>query len=98
MSLLFTALHAKCPYYPALYMQGVLVMQCFECKVSVLSKALNPVVGFVLFSGTPWLPPATNEAAAMSPTSIDSSLENPYSTTIGFLLGFLSKEYLIEIG
>ena len=35
MSLLFSALYAKCPYYLVLYMQTLLIMYCFICKVSL---------------------------------------------------------------
>jgi hypothetical protein len=40
VSLLCSALYAKCPYYVLLYMQSVLIMQCFICKVSLLCSAL----------------------------------------------------------
>ena len=35
MFLLCSALYAECPYYVALYMQSVLIVQCFICTVSV---------------------------------------------------------------
>ena len=35
----FLLSYAKCPYYLVLYMQSVLVIKCFICKVS-LSSAL----------------------------------------------------------
>ena len=34
MSLVWSALYAKCPYYGVLYMQSVLIMECFICKMS----------------------------------------------------------------
>ena len=40
VSLLFSALYAKCPCYFVLYMQSVLVIKCFICKVSLLFSAL----------------------------------------------------------
>ena len=40
VSLVFTALHAKCPSYVMLYMQSVLIIYCFICKVSLLFSAL----------------------------------------------------------
>ena len=40
VSLLCSALYANCPYYAALYMQSVPIMQRFICKVSLLCSAL----------------------------------------------------------
>ena len=40
MSVLSSALYAKCPYYVVLYMQSALIIHCFSCKVSVLVCAL----------------------------------------------------------
>ena len=40
VSLLFSALYAKCLYSLVLYMQSVLIILCFICKVSLLSCAL----------------------------------------------------------
>ena len=40
VSLLFTALYAKCPYYLLYYMQRVLIIYCLICKVSLLLTAL----------------------------------------------------------
>ena len=37
---LFSALHAKCPYDVVLYMQSVRITQCFLCKVFLLFSAL----------------------------------------------------------
>ena len=40
LSLLGSALYAKCPYYLLPYMQSVLIIYCFTCKVSLLFSAL----------------------------------------------------------
>ena len=40
VSLLCSASNAKCPCYVVLYMQSVLVMGCFICKVCLLFSAL----------------------------------------------------------
>ena len=32
VSVLFSALYAKCPYYLVLFMQSVRIIQCFTCK------------------------------------------------------------------
>ena len=40
VSLLISALCAKCHYYSVLYMQSVLIMHCFICKASLLFTAL----------------------------------------------------------
>ena len=41
MSLWFSALYAKCPYYYlVLYMQSVLIIECYICNVSLLFTAL----------------------------------------------------------
>ena len=49
MFLLFSALYAKCPYYLMLYMQSVLIIYCFVCKVFLLYSALYAKVS-LLFS------------------------------------------------
>ena len=40
MSLLCPALYTKCPYCALLYMQSVLTVHCFICKVSLFYNAL----------------------------------------------------------
>ena len=40
VSLLCSALYAKCIHCVGLYMQSVFIMSCFICKVSLLCRAL----------------------------------------------------------
>ena len=37
--------YTKCPYYSVLYMQSVLIVQCFICKVSLLRTVLSCSAG-----------------------------------------------------
>ena len=41
LSLWYSALCEKCPYYLVLYMQSVFIIQWFVCEVSLLSSALH---------------------------------------------------------
>ena len=43
---LFGALYAKCPHHAVLYMNSVLIIQCFICKVSLLYTALYAKLKF----------------------------------------------------
>ena len=38
LSLLSSALYANYPYYVVLYMQSVLIIECFICKLSLLLR------------------------------------------------------------
>ena len=40
VSFVFSALYAKCPYHVVLYIQRVLIMHCFICKVSLLCTVI----------------------------------------------------------
>ena len=64
VSLLCSALYAKCPYFVVLYMQRVLIMQCFICNVSLLFSAL--------YSNFPYFQPGPLLAMGESPIHVNS--------------------------